>query len=121
LQLVGYLVTLWTSLHEEYGWRDAVTGGAFAVVALGAALAFDWVYGKARLRPTLVEMAHYLGDETRLEHPRADMLHCWGATGLGIEQPEGESRHAFLRRVFRVEDAVVPIDGRGFRPIAENE
>lgn len=122
LQLVGYLLTLAYSPHDGHGAREALVGGAFAAIALTISLAIGLRWERTRLKPTLIEMAHYLGDGLRLDHPLADRLFTWGNMGLGIARHDGETKLAFLRRTFEVTDAVIPAEGGvGHRPLTEND
>lgn len=117
LQALGYLLTLAEAptLHGQRG--AAIVGGLLVLAAVASVVGAGRLNRTRRLRPLLVEMAHFQGDGRRLELPRADTLKGWGKA-LNLVPANREDDLSFLKRTFGIPDALVRETG-GYRRLSE--
>jgi hypothetical protein len=120
LQLSGYLITLATTPTQHRGWIDALAAASLAGAALIVALSLGMFHRRLRIKPTLIEMSHFDGNGDRQDEPRGDQLLGWGTRGLGIPAEPGEAQIAYIKCVFGVSNPVIPRNGGGYEPMADN-
>lgn len=106
LQATGYIAGLSTPHMTKTGSREAMVGAGFGALTLILVLAAGWLHRRLRLTPTVVEMAKYTFDGTRLEYPQATLLPDW-LRALKYEQRHGEDDLAFVSGAVGVKNLIV--------------
>jgi hypothetical protein len=113
VQIAGYAVYVWRGGHAAYGHERAID-----VVGLALVFAPFWFWlglkvNRAVHRRLLVQVARQRTNDAPLDHPRADSLVAWGKAA-GVPELRNETVPDYLRRVFKVNQSVLPVVGGGF-------